>query len=78
MPRHGTYRKNDAGDGYLPVCKCGQPYGDAHIGEVKNYPDDGVVAVFFTCETCKEECQFTCPTCRWARVRDPRSPRRRG
>ena len=43
----------------MPCCAfCGLPYPDAHIGEVKNYPDDGVILVFFTCETCNKESEF--------------------
>ena len=59
-PLMGTYRTNQAGDGHEPCCgKCGEPYGDGDIGEVKNYPDDGEIAVFFTCEACHEESQFS-------------------
>ena len=56
----GKYVKNMADDGWLPICgKCGKPYPDSHIGDVKNYPEDGVIAVFFTCEVCGEESDFT-------------------
>ena len=43
----------------MPCChKCGEPFADGDIGDAKNYPDDGVIAVFFTCEDCKEESEF--------------------
>lgn len=54
------YMANESKDGYMPVCPtCHKPYGDAEIGDVKNYPADGVIAVFFTCDICKEEASFT-------------------
>jgi RNase P subunit RPR2 len=54
------WMKNQAGDGYMPCCKkCGNPFEDAEVGDVKNYPEDGGIAVFFTCEDCKEESEFT-------------------
>ena len=54
------WMKNEDGDGYMPCCKkCGKPFEDAEVGDVKNYPEDGCVAVFFTCEDCKEESDFT-------------------
>lgn len=60
MVEHGEYKQNAAGDGEMPCCaKCQEPYGDGDIGDAKNYPEDGVIAVFFTCEKCKEESQFT-------------------
>ena len=50
------YMKNEAKDGYMPCCsKCHKPFGDAEIGDVKNYPAGGRVAVFFKCNTCKDE-----------------------
>jgi len=46
-------------DGWMPCCReCGEPYKDGEIGEVKNYPDDGLVTIFFTCENCRVESQF--------------------
>ncbi len=57
---YGTFKRNVMKDGYMPCCgKCGKPYPDAEPGDVKNYPDDGAVAVFFTCDVCKEESSFT-------------------
>ena len=59
MPLDGKWKRNQMGDGDMPCCgKCGKAYGDGEIGDVKNYPDDGLVVVFFTCEHCKEESQF--------------------
>ena len=58
-PVHGTFKRNQSDDGFLPVCKCRHEFEDAAIGEVKNYPDDGEVAVFFPCPKCKEEVSFT-------------------
>ncbi|MEW6540596.1 MAG: hypothetical protein AB1402_03125 [Bacillota bacterium] len=56
MPKRGKYRLNDAGDGYMPVCgNCEKAFPDAEIGTAKNYPDDGLVAVFFECGYCGEE-----------------------
>lgn len=52
--------KNEMKDGVMPVCPhCGEPYPDACYGEVKNYPDDGSLAVFMQCENedCKKEAQ---------------------
>ena len=54
------WKRNEAKDGWMPCCKkCGEPFPDGMIGDVKNYPDDGVVAVFFSCEHCNEESDFT-------------------
>lgn len=54
------WMRNEAGDGYMPVCpKCHTPYEDSEIGDVKNYPEDGLVSVFFTCKKCGEETSFT-------------------
>ncbi len=37
----------------MPCCGyCGQPFPDAEPGDVKNYPEDGIVAVFFECDAC--------------------------
>lgn len=59
MVESGTYQSNEAGDGFMPCCAfCGKPYPDADIGQVKNYPEDGVIAVFFICEGCGEESEF--------------------
>ena len=53
------YMPNEAGDGYMPVCpKCHTPFEDSEIGDVKNYPEDGVVAVFFKCKKCGTETDF--------------------
>lgn len=55
----GKYVRNQADDGWLPICgNCDAPYPDSHIGDVKNYPDDGLIAVFFTCEKCGVESSF--------------------
>ena len=52
----GSYKRNQSKDGWMPCCsECGQPFGDGDIGDVKNYPDDGLVAVFFKCENCKDD-----------------------
>ena len=52
--------KNESKDGVLPVCPhCGVEYPDACVGDVKNYPDDGMVAVFMICESCGEEAEAT-------------------
>ena len=57
---NGRYMLNEAGDGYKPCCaKCGKPFPDAEVGDVKNYPDDGLIMAFFTCEQCGEESKFT-------------------
>ncbi len=54
-PTPGKWKKNEARDGWMPCCgKCGEPFSDAHPGDVKNYPDDGLVAVFFKCDNCTE------------------------
>lgn len=43
----------------MPCChKCDKPFSDGEIGDVKNYPYDGLVAVFFKCSNCGEESQF--------------------
>lgn len=53
------YLENEAKDGYMPCCNlCHKPFEDGDIGEVKNYPEDGLVSVFFECKTCKEESSF--------------------
>jgi DNA-directed RNA polymerase subunit M/transcription elongation factor TFIIS len=56
-PLEAKMVRNDAGDGWKPVCpKCGYEFEDGETnGSLKNYPDDGVVAVFFNCPRCKEE-----------------------
>ena len=55
----GKYLKNSSLNGGMPMCgECKVPYSDGHVGEVKNYPDDGIVAVFFTCEECGKESTF--------------------
>ena len=60
------YIKNQHKDGILPVCPyCEKPYPDACYGEVKNYPDDGGLAVFMNCESCDEEAQATF---QWSKV----------
>jgi len=60
------YIKNEVKDGVLPVCPyCGEKYPDACYGEVKNYPDDGGLAVFMECENCNEEAQAWF---RWSKV----------
>lgn len=60
MKRIEKYVKNQSKDGVLPVCPyCDTPYPDACYGEVKNYPEDGMVSVFMRCEggSCNEESQ---------------------
>jgi hypothetical protein len=55
----GKYIKNQAADGWKPVCgKCKKAFPDAEIGDTKNYPEDGLLAVFYTCESCHEESDF--------------------
>ncbi|KKR01650.1 MAG: hypothetical protein UT24_C0003G0057 [Candidatus Woesebacteria bacterium GW2011_GWB1_39_12] len=50
------YMRNEAKDGYMPCCsKCHKPFEDAEIGDVKNYPEDGRVSVFFKCNSCRDE-----------------------
>jgi hypothetical protein len=52
--------ENQEKDGLMPVCPhCGAIYTDACYGKVKNYPDDGMLAVFMKCENgpCGEEAQ---------------------
>jgi len=44
---------------YCGVCPCGTVYEDAAPGDVKNYPDDGIFAIFMTCEKCGEEAEAT-------------------
>ena len=52
---------NQAGDGVMPVCPyCDRPYIDAHVGDFKNYPADGLLTVFFICE--RRDCQSNDPT----------------
>lgn len=59
MVKSGTWKLNEIGDGYMPCCySCGKPYADGDIGDVKNYPDDGAIAVFFICGDCDEESMF--------------------
>ncbi|MDD1469617.1 hypothetical protein MEO43_31285 [Dolichospermum sp. ST_sed5] len=59
MVESGTYKKNQSKDGWMPCCfKCGEPFDDGDIGDAKNYPDDGVIAVFYTCEKCDVESEF--------------------
>jgi hypothetical protein len=59
LVKSGTYQKNESGDGFVPCCyNCGKPFADGDIGDAKNYPDDGVVAVFYTCEKCDVESEF--------------------
>jgi len=54
------YQMNESKDGYAPCCKkCHKRFADGDIGDVKNYPADGRVTVFFTCEDCGEESSFT-------------------
>lgn len=59
MVKSGSFVLNEMKDGYKPCCAfCGQPYPDGEIGDVKNYPADGLVSVFFTCEKCGKESEF--------------------
>jgi len=59
MMTTGKYVKNEAGDGWKPVCgKCSLEFEDGEIGNTKNYSEDGIMAVFFTCPECKEESEF--------------------
>ena len=60
MKKIEEYIENQSKDGVLPVCPyCGKEYPDACYGEVKNYPDDGGLAVFMKCEEdgCGEEAE---------------------
>lgn len=57
-PKPGTFIRNESDDGFKPVCACGHEFEDGQIGDVKNYPEDGIVAVFFPCPKCKEESSF--------------------
>ena len=60
------WKMNEAKDGIMPCCKkCGKAFADGDIGDVKNYPEDGVVAVFFKCESCGEESDFTYVPLAW-------------
>ena len=53
MEKITKYIKNESKDGLLPMCPyCGVEYSDTCYGEVKNYPDDGVLAVFMQCKNC--------------------------
>lgn len=53
------FKRNQAGDGWMPCCgHCEVTFDDGDIGEVKNYPEDGRVAVFFKCERCGYETEF--------------------
>ena len=55
----GRYVRNEAKDGWSPACsKCGHVFEDAEVGEVKNYPEDGLIAVWFNCPNDKEEVSF--------------------
>lgn len=49
--------RNQSDDGWKPTCgECGYEFEDAETdGEIKNYPEDGGVAVFFNCPNCKDE-----------------------
>ena len=48
-----TWLRNDADDGDKPVCPyCNKPYPDAAVFDIKNYPEDGTLALFFPCERC--------------------------
>lgn len=59
MVEYGNYKLNQSKDGYMPCCpKCGTEFEDGEIGDVKNYPADGRISVFFTCNECKEESSF--------------------
>ena len=43
----------------VAVCpNCEEPYTDAAIFSVKNYPDDGGALLFLECENCEYEAQM--------------------
>ena len=59
MVKSGKWKRNQSDDGWMPCCAyCSKVFADAEIGDVKNYPEDGHVSVFFECKDCDEESQF--------------------
>jgi hypothetical protein len=43
----------------VPACPtCTIPFPDGEAGDVKNYRDDKLFAIFFTCENCHRESEF--------------------
>ena len=55
-PLKGKWMKNQANDGWMIVCpECNEPIPDGEIGDAKNYPEDGDIAVFFKCPNCGAE-----------------------
>lgn len=59
--------RNQSDDGDRPVCPyCDEPYGDGDIFDIKNYPDDGIGAVFFPCVNCEKESEITVS---WEKIR---------
>ncbi len=60
LRRAGKYMTNQHADGVMPVCPyCEQPYADGDVGDFKNYPADGLIAVFFMCE--RSDCPSNSP-----------------
>lgn len=58
MNKIETFNENQSKDGVCPVCPhCELEYPDASYGEIKNYPEDGMVAVFMYCEHCATEAE---------------------
>ena len=57
--KYGKYRKNTADDGLMPCCaSCQRALEEDCDGGVKNYPQDGLVAVFLTCAACGTKSGF--------------------
>jgi len=57
----GIYKENESKDGYKPCCgKCKKPFPDGaeELISGKNYPADGLIAIFIKCEDCGEESRF--------------------
>lgn len=44
----------------IPSCPyCSKEYDDGAIFNIKNYPADGIAAIFYQCERCGEEAEDT-------------------
>lgn len=60
--------RNRTKDGDMPACPyCDKLYEDAARFDIKNYPDDGMAAIFFSCENCKKEAQIIIE---WSKIRE--------